>query len=92
MKKMKKLNLNKMRIVSLRNLHTVRGGNTVANTCISQATTGIHTDECPTTSIEPTNCESSGRTDTLEGGTFSAAPIETEYCSAVLTVCVIQDL
>jgi natural product precursor len=84
MKKMKKLNLNKISIVSLRNLQTLRGGNTLDD--------DKYTDFCTNTNIEDT-CKSTGRTDPLGGGTFSVDPAATNACttiSNILTECELE--
>ncbi len=89
MKKMKKLNLNKISIVSLRNTQTLKGGTNLT-------TIGVETNTCPancTTSFVPTNCQSTGRTDPLGGGTFSVNPGNTNACttiSNVLTECELE--
>lgn len=88
MKKMKKLNLNKIRIVSLRNLQTVNGGG-ATHTCQD-----THACPDPTTSLDPADtCYSTGRTNPFEGGTFSVDPIGTNACnnvSLVLTECELE--
>lgn len=87
MKKMKKLNLNKIRVVSLRNLQIVNGGHT-GTPC-----TDTHTCPDPTTTLDPDTCYSTGRTDPFGGGTFSVNPGNTNACitiSNVLTECELE--
>lgn len=88
MKKMKKLNLNKVRIVSLRNLQIIRGGGNTGDSCRD-----THACQDPTTSLNPDNCYSTGRTNPFEGGTFSVDPVGTNACndvSLVLTECELE--
>ena len=88
MKKMKKLNLNKVRIVSLKNLKSISGG--------SMGCTGpvcVQTDTCQNpTSIDPNiSCESTGITyGGNDGGTLKSVETPTANCSG-LTTCDIVD-
>ena len=85
MKKMKKLNLNKVRIVSLKNLQRLHGGG--------------ETDACPTSkySVDPiVDCNSTGPTHGgNDGGTFSVDPLGSNACdgnaSFILTECELRD-
>ena len=89
MKKMKKLNLNKMRIVSLRNLQRLKGGNTAIG-CLD---TNICQD--PSTSFDPDNCHSTGITHGgNDGGTFKSADggPETQNCSVIASICELADM
>ncbi|WP_298416969.1 hypothetical protein [uncultured Kordia sp.] len=85
MKKIKKLSLNKVRIVSLKNSQTLKGGNTLND--------DKYTDFCTNTNIEDT-CKSTGATrsagsDDSGSGTFRA---QTQTCSMVLTECELADM
>ncbi|WP_046756305.1 hypothetical protein [Kordia jejudonensis] len=91
MKKMKKLNLNKVRIVSLKNLQSIHGGSTVCNPTGPTDPTGslLCTAE-PT--IGPGTCPSTGLTyGGNDGGTLDAWSTQqtqtTQDVSKVLTEC-----
>lgn len=86
MKKMKKLNLNKISIVSLRSIQTLKGGVTAIG-CLN-----TNTCQDPSTSLDPDNCHSTGRTNPFGGGTFASDPIATNTCSAVITECELGDM
>ncbi|WP_046756306.1 hypothetical protein [Kordia jejudonensis] len=83
MKKMKKLNLNKISIVSLKNLNAIHGGNSGqgapdTNTCQIQY------------SMDPLiDCDSTGITyGGNDDGSLQSAPLpQTQACSMVLTEC-----
>ncbi|WP_298416968.1 hypothetical protein [uncultured Kordia sp.] len=86
MKKIKKLNLNKISIVSLKNSQILKGGNTLND--------DKYTDFCTDTNIEDT-CKSTGATRSAgsDGGeTFGYIPPHTQTCSAVFTECELADI
>jgi len=89
MKKMKKLNLNKIRVVSLRSLQTVNGGYT-GTPCVDTH----HCPDPPTITLDPDTCYSTSNTyQDGDGGTFrSSGPPPTQACSAVLTECELADI
>ncbi|WP_298416964.1 hypothetical protein [uncultured Kordia sp.] len=84
---MKKLNLNKVNIVSLKNIHTIKGGDTrLEDTYTCQ-------------SCDPdTYCYSTGDTyanggNTNDGRTFkSNSQPHTQNCSMILTECELADM
>ncbi|WP_430411551.1 hypothetical protein [Kordia sp.] len=89
MKKKRKLDLNKVRVVSLRNLQILKGG---AETDISC----IQTDTIPDpTSYDVNACGSTSNTyqGGDGGGSFRSGTLPpTQTCSAVLTECELADM
>ncbi|WP_430411550.1 hypothetical protein [Kordia sp.] len=92
---MKKLNLNKVRIVSLRNLQLLNGG---SSGCLG-ASQGCNSagDTCTQTISFDNDIDCNSTSNTYQGGdgggTFkSSGPPETQVCSQVLTECEIADI
>ena len=92
MKKMKKLNLNKIRIVSLKNLLAINGGSAGIG-CIDTNTCPATNQTCPPTISydNAVNCDSTGITyGGNDGGTLKSADAPSYTCSQILTGCEIR--